>query len=128
MKQPSGQQELASHCPEDQTSREFLLQSSLLSLVDGKYLTQWGGMGFWRGRFRVSSGIAIGHKGNVYVADYYNDRVQKFNGAGRFITKWGSEGDKSGQFKGPTGIAVDNEGSVYVIDWGNHRIQVFSPL
>ncbi len=47
--------------------------------------------------------------GNVYVADFGNDRVQKFGPDGAFITKWGSEGTGDGQFayQNPTGLAVD---------------------
>ena len=35
-------------------------------------------------------GIAIDSSGNVYVADYGNNRIQKFTSNGNFITKWGS--------------------------------------
>jgi len=35
--------------------------------------------------------------GNVYVADYNVDRVQKFTPDGRFITKWGTTGTADGQ-------------------------------
>ena len=31
--------------------------------------------------------------GNVYVADVFNYRIQKFDGTGAFLTKWGSRGD-----------------------------------
>ena len=37
--------------------------------------------------------------GNVYVADTWNYRVQKFTSNGAFITKWGSEGSGDGQFQ-----------------------------
>src|ERR671918_2405144 len=53
----------------------------------------------------------------VFVVDYANIRIQKFDTDGKFITKWGSEGDGEGQFKIPHGIAVDSSGSsVYVTD------------
>jgi DNA-binding beta-propeller fold protein YncE len=63
----------------------------------------------------------------VYVADWNNDRIQKFTGDGTFITKWGSEGWGYGKFHGPSSIAIDSSGNVYVADWGNNRIQVFAP-
>ena len=66
-----------------------------------------------------------GH-GNVYVADVYNHRIQKFSGDGRFITKWGSRGSADGQFTDPFGVAVDGQGNVYVAENGNARIQKFS--
>ncbi len=53
----------------------------------------------------------------VFVVDYANIRIQKFDNDGKFIAKWGSEGDGEGQFKIPHGIAVDSSGSsVYVTD------------
>ena len=44
----------------------------------------------------------------MYVADYGNNRIQKFDSNGNFITKWGSKGTGDGQFDYPTGIAVDS--------------------
>ena len=82
-------------------------------------------MGLWGGRFRVSSDIAFDRKGRVYVADYYNHRVQVFSKDGRYLTRWGKEGSDKGEFKGPTGLAIDPAGHIYVVDWGNHRIQKF---
>ena len=37
---------------------------------DGVFVRKWGGLGLWGGRFRVSSGIAFGPDGRVYVADF----------------------------------------------------------
>jgi tripartite motif-containing protein 71 len=64
----------------------------------------------------------------MYVSDFYNNRIKKFNSNGAFITKWGSKGTADGQFEYPSGVAVDSSENVYVADTGNHRIQVFSPL
>jgi tripartite motif-containing protein 71 len=63
----------------------------------------------------------------VYVSDYNNHRVQKFDSEGNFITKWGSKGTGDGEFVNPNGIAMDSSGNVYVADAGNNRIQVFAP-
>src|SRR5919108_2252141 len=53
----------------------------------------------------------------VFVVDYANIRIQKFDTDGKFITKWGTEGEGEGQFKIPHGIALDPSGSsVYVTD------------
>jgi hypothetical protein len=64
--------------------------------------------------------------GNIYVADTYNHRIQKFTSNGQFVTKWGSYGSGDGQFYAPHGIAVDGNGDVYVVDTYNHRIQKFT--
>jgi DNA-binding beta-propeller fold protein YncE len=53
----------------------------------------------------------------VFVVDYANILIQKFDTDGKFITKWGSEGDGQGQFKIPHGIALDSsDSSIYVTD------------
>ena len=78
------------------------------------------------GQFYSPGGISVDSSGNVYVADTYNNRIQKFDSNGTFITKWGSEGSENGQFDRPEGIAVDSSGKVYVADYGNSRIQKFS--
>jgi len=95
---------------------------------DGEYLSQWGGMGFWAGRFRVASGIAVNREGHAYVADFYNNRVQVFDSDGLFLTSFGSKGSGEGEFQGPTGVAVNGKGDLYVVDWGGHRVQHFAPL
>jgi tripartite motif-containing protein 71 len=104
--------------------------------ADGKFITKWGSRGSGDGQFGSGdglfftgpTGIAVDSSGkNVYVADFVNDRIQKFTADGKFITKWGSRGSGDGQFGFPTGIAVDSSGkNVYVSDIGNSRIQKFT--
>lgn len=100
--------------------------------ADGRLLNVWGGpFGFglpgpWRGWFRVATGVAVDSVGDVYVADFYNDRVQKFGPDGAFITEWGGHGAGAGQFDRPTAVAMGPDGRVYVVDFGNHRVQAFA--
>jgi DNA-binding beta-propeller fold protein YncE len=63
----------------------------------------------------------------MYVADWGNNRVQKFDSNGKFLTKGGTTGSGDGQFDEPTAIALDSSGNVYVVDRGNSRIQLFAP-
>ena len=64
--------------------------------------------------------------GEVYVVDYMNIRIQKFDSNGDFITKWGSEGEGDGEFGVPHGIAVHpSSGNVYVVDMNNCNVQIF---
>ncbi len=86
----------------------------------------FGSYGSGDGQFNYPLGVAVDSSGNVYVADAYNDRIQKFNGSGSFIVKWGTYGSGDGQFNYPGGVAVDSSGNVYVADWGNDRIQKFN--
>ena len=61
----------------------------------------------------------------MYVVDYGNDRIQKFQNTGEFIKKWGTSGNSAGQFQDPEGVAIDSKGNLYVADTNNHRIQKF---
>src|SRR5690606_5902048 len=58
--------------------------------------------------------VAIDSEDNVYVADFYNHRIQKFSSDGDLILEWGQFGNESGSFNRPMGIAIDSEDNVYV--------------
>jgi DNA-binding beta-propeller fold protein YncE len=60
----------------------------------------------------------------LYLADFRNSRIQKFDAKGLYVTSWGDVGDQPGQFKDPCGVAVGG-GRVYVADTFNNRVQVF---
>ncbi len=54
----------------------------------GKYLLEWGTKGNKPGQFNIPHAITLDEKGNVYVADRENYRVQVFDSTGKFITQW----------------------------------------
>ena len=89
------------------------------------FLMQWGGYGSGAGEVNMPYGVAVDPCGNVYVADWLNDRIQKFNRNGVFMTKWGSSGSGNGEFQRPMGVAVDSDGNIYVADTSNDRVQKF---
>ena len=91
------------------------------------YSGKWGTSGTGNGQFDTPHGVAVSKQGYVYVADTYNDRIQKFTTGGAYQTQWGSYGTGNGQFNEPDSVAVDTTGNVYVTDWGNNRVQKFSP-
>ena len=79
--------------------------------------------------FRYPSGIAVDADGNIYIADQFNHRVQKWiPGAKEGITVAGGrgQGDAADQLDYPMGVALDQEGNLYVSDAANQRIQKFS--
>jgi DNA-binding beta-propeller fold protein YncE len=106
---------------------------------------QWGTLGTGDGQFRSPYGVATDPSGDVYVADLFNHRIEKFDSSGSFISAWGwgvqdgamqyetctsscqagISGSGDGQFYGPFGGAIDSSGNVYVVDTSNYRIEKF---
>ena len=91
-----------------------------------EFAGEWGSFGSEEEQFWNPYGIAVGPDGSVYVADTYNDRIQKFTSEGVFVSKWGSYGTGDGEFNGPYGITVASDGRVSVAEFLNHRIQKFT--
>ena len=81
-------------------------------------------------------GVAVDSAGNVFVADSYNHRVQKFASgcvntetskcAGVTVAGGNGYGLGATQLTEPYGVAVDSAGNVFVADTRNHRVQKFA--
>ncbi len=82
--------------------------------------------GTGNGQLHEPTGLALDSKGDIWVADEANARVQEFSPAGEYLSQFGSKGSGNGQFNAPSALAV-SEGEIYVADTGNSRIEVFSP-
>ncbi|MBA3673907.1 MAG: hypothetical protein H0W75_02965 [Chitinophagaceae bacterium] len=59
--------------------------------ASGKYLFEWGKKGSNEGEFNIPHGIDLDNKGNVYVADRENRRIQIFDSLGGFLKQWSNE-------------------------------------
>ena len=74
------------------------------------YDTQWGSQGLQiTGLFSFPQDLAVDSGGNVYVSDYGNRRIQKFDNDGNFLHTWGIKGSGNGQFQAPAGIAIGGD-------------------
>ena len=94
---------------------------------DGEFIDGWGSHGDGEGQFDMPWGITVDELGDVYVADWRNDRVQKFTRRGRVHPRLRPlrEGRRRVQTARP-GVAVDRDGDIYVCDRGNNRVQQFN--
>jgi sugar lactone lactonase YvrE len=82
-------------------------------------------------------GVAVDVKGNIYVADTYNDRIRKISsegqvstlaGAGRLSSQGKSNGYADGDantalFDTPCAVVVSADGTLYVADTGNSQLR-----
>lgn len=82
--------------------------------------------GTGEGKLYRPRGIATDKRGNVYIADTENARIQKYDGDMNFIATFGTKGSGPGQLDRPSGIAVDDTGAIYVDDNGNQTLVKFA--
>ena len=95
---------------------------------EGAYLTKWGGLGYgisgkWFGWFRLAKAVTVDSHNNVYVADAFNYRVQKFTDEGELLGVWGkSQPGEEQLVQYPAGVTVASDGTIYVSDFFKNRI------
>jgi sugar lactone lactonase YvrE len=79
------------------------------------------------------SGVAVDASGNIYIADYVNQRIRKVTASTGVISTvagygtYGYSGDggaaTSAKLDDPMDVAVDSSGNIYIADSGNLRIR-----
>lgn len=101
--------------------------------ADGEFVRKWGGpfaigiYGPFNGWITTATGLAIGPQGKVFVADFYNDRIQVFSPDGTFLSDYGETGDGPGAFNHAIAVDVAPDGTVFVADFQNNRIEKWRP-
>jgi DNA-binding beta-propeller fold protein YncE len=80
------------------------------------FATQWA-EGSNPGQFMGHNDVVPSpNAGHVFVPDYENHRIQKYDSNGTFIMEWGSGSESSldAEFDNPHSVDVDLSGNVYV--------------
>ncbi len=95
--------------------------------MDGNLLGEIGReKGAGPGEFLFPTYLALDGKGNLYVTDTLNSRVQMFDPEGKYLKTFGQRGNAWGMFDKPKGVALDTFGNVYVVDSGWSNVQIFN--
>jgi len=77
--------------------------------ASGKFIKQWGSSGPGPGQFGMPHCLAMDSKGNLYVGDRDNNRIQVFTQDGKLL-------GQLTQFGRPSGIVIDRNDVIYVTD------------
>jgi len=115
----------------------LLMHPTLLASGLGvhRFDTEFGTPGSGNGEFTDPTGVAVSEvgslKGDVYVVDRGDNRVEVFTSTGTYVSQFDGTGAPTGVFSSPQWIAVDNStgpsaGDVYVTDTGHKVIDKFS--
>ena len=85
----------------------------------------FGKEGTQPGEFNRPYGIALDGDGMVYVADYWNNRVQKLTPEGKVLAVINTKG-KGDRLNQPVGLCVDNNDILYVVDYGSSTVCMYN--
>jgi len=75
-----------------------------------RVVLSFGGEGTGPGMFQDARHVAVDGRGNVYVGEYQDGRIQMFDPAGKFLGLW-----RLDRKKVLTGFAVDRQGIAYAV-------------
>ena len=92
--------------------------------VTGEFLMKFGTQGSGNGQLSNPSGICLSSKGNVYVTEVNNGRVQVFNPDGTFSSIIKGQGE--GVLKQPYAVSFDPSENLHVADYSSKCVKVFT--
>ena len=93
--------------------------------TSGDVVDSIGKTGAADGTFRFPTHLTVDDNGNLFVTDFLNFRVQKFDVDGNFVRTIGEPGDFPGAMPRPKGIDVDRSGHLYAVDSAFEMVQIF---
>ena len=110
---------------------QLFKNGSLSSVIASNFATtattKAGGNGFGAAANQLASpsGVFVDDNGNVFVADRFNHRVQRFTATstiGVTVAGGAGSGSNANQLNTPTSVFVDRAGNLYVSESGNNRV------
>jgi len=112
-----------------------VLQPGVITTVAGNGTAGYSGdnISATSAQLNNSSGLAVDAAGNLYIADYGNNRIRKVTPGGLITTVAGNgnsgysgdNGPATGtQLFDPEGVGLDVAGNLYIADSGNRRIRM----
>lgn len=108
--------------------------AGIISTVAGNGMVGWSGDGGPATEAQLSNpqGVAVDAEGNIYIADYSNNRIRKVNSEGIISTIAGNgsvgfDGDDGpaieASLETPQSVWADEAGNVFISDVGNDRVR-----
>ena len=110
--------------------RVLRFNSSSVSGANGINIAGTGSSGAGNNQFNMPNGIFVDSNGTLYVADFNNQRIQRwFSGAssGTRVAGSGIAGCTTTQLNKPTSVVVDSDGYIYVTELQCHRVTRWAP-
>ncbi|MBI3364155.1 MAG: NHL repeat-containing protein [Ignavibacteriae bacterium] len=97
--------------------------------ADGKLLATTGGYGWEQGTFDRPADLIAPNGLDVYVADFGNNRVQRFDRNLNFVSSYSTLKDEEQplKFGYPQSLALSRFGSLFIVDGENKRILKLTP-
>lgn len=99
---------------------------SVIKVFDsgGSFVKQFGSRGSAPGQFGGGAAkLVLDGKGQLYVADADNDRVQVFDTNGTYLRLYDGTGPGGEAFAGLSSVAIDANGDLLISEIGSDRIQ-----
>jgi DNA-binding beta-propeller fold protein YncE len=101
-------------------------ERNTLRLFDrtGRVLREVGGPGWLDGQFDRPAAVWARNGIDVFVADYGNHRIERFDRSLDFVSSFSTResGDPDVEFGYPTGVALSRLGELFICDTENSRI------
>jgi len=115
--------------------REVNIKTGNILKIAGTGQGGFSGDGGPAGKAELSSpnGLAIDDSGNIYIADYYNNRIREVNAVTNTIATIAGDGTagysgdngaaKSAELYYPANLAIDSKGNIFIADLINDRVR-----